>query len=158
MPEHAVAATSFGGIVLLRPRLLHPLVNLLPLACPSRPLLPIPTSSVFAGAARRATGGTASFGHHREGGRLRGRRPPIRLPRGRKHVAAHHRHPPLPSNPLVPVMVSVHTGARRNQFSTFRVQMAAIRKALMAPKHQLCTRKYLKCARGRGYGKDCYPF
>ena len=42
---------------------------------------------------------------------------------------------PLPSNPLVPVMVSVHTGARRNQFSTFRARMAAIRKASVAPKH-----------------------
>ena len=43
--------------------------------------------------------------------------------------------PPLPSDLLLPVMVSVHTGARRNQFSTFRARMAAIRKASVAPKH-----------------------
>ena len=73
-------ATSFGGIALLHPMFLRPLVVLLPLACPPHPLLPVTTSSVITGAARRAA--LHFCANAVGGGRLRGQRTQVRPPRG----------------------------------------------------------------------------
>jgi len=43
-----------------------------------------------------------------------------------KPIAVHHHRPPLLSDFLVPAMVRVHVGARRNQFSTFHGRAGAV--------------------------------
>ena len=57
----------------------------------------------------------------RGGGRLCGRRSPIRLPWGRKHVAAHHRHPPPPQqSPGAGDGERSHRGASKSIFDVPR--------------------------------------